>query len=270
MLARLPKVRMAALLGLLSFITIYHFSSFELVLRLVFILTFTITLEFLLWKTRGVQPFMPSASIVTALIIFLLFDNISPFYFSIIPISLAIVQKQLLRIGNAHIFNPAVFGLYAASLVGLPTFWWGVSWGWEPLLLIILGASFVSLVTIKQQYIIFPYIASSIVIYALLLGIIPDLKDLAGAFLAGSYWFFTLIMLPEPATSPQKRLNKIFYAVLVATLPVVLSWQKAFIIPGDTILLSLLLGNLLAYLGHRQLLKPNNIIPRKTPAAVSI
>ena len=235
---------MAWLLLLLSFLAVYNFFSTELVIRLVFILCFTLGLEYLLWKIRGITPFVPLAGVITALIIFLLFDNISPFYYAIIPVTLAVVQKQFLRLGKQHIFNPAVFGLYTASLVGYPTFWWGISWGWLPLVLIIIGGIWITLFTLKQHYIIFPYIASSLAIYIYLLGAIPTISNLAGAFLAGSFWFYTIIMLPEPVTSPHKNKTRVVYAALAAILPLVLLSR----IPGDTMLLTLLLGNFLGFL----------------------
>lgn len=242
-LVKTPKVRMAALLLLLAFLALYNFFSAELVARLVFVLAYTLGLEYALWKTRGVSPFVPSAGVVTALIIFLLFDNISPFYLTIIPLTLSVVQKQFLRLGGQHIFNPAVFGLYIASLVGYPTFWWGVSWGWLPLIITILGGIRITMFTLRQHFIIIPYILASVAIYVFFLGAIPTLSSLASAFLAGSFWFFSFVMLPEPITSPHKNKSRVIYSLFVALLPLVLLNR----LPGDTILLSLLLGNLLGF-----------------------
>lgn len=235
---------MAVLLLLLSFLAVYNFFSTELVLRLAFILSFTLCLEYLLWKIRGTIPFVPLAGVITALIIFLLFDNISPFYYAIIPVTLAVVQKQFLRLGKQHIFNPAVFGLFGASLVGYPTFWWGISWGWLPLILIIVGGAIITLFTLKQHYIVITYLLASLVIYAYLLGEVPSLSSLAGAFLAGSFWFFSFVMLPEPITSPRNVKTRIIYALSVALLPLILLNR----IPGDTMLLTLLFGNLLGFI----------------------
>ncbi len=239
-----PKARMAWLLLLLSFLAVYNFFSTELVIRLAFILSFTLGLEYLLWKIRGTTPFVPLAGVITALIIFLLFDNISPFYYAIIPVTLAVVQKQFLRLGRQHVFNPAVFGLYTASLVGYPTFWWGITWGWLPLALTIVGGIWITLFTLRQHYTVITYLFSSLVIYTYLLREVPTLSSLAGAFLAGSFWFFTFVMLPEPITSPHKNKNRLIYALFVALLPPILLNR----IPGDTMLLTLLLGNLLGFL----------------------
>lgn len=234
---------MALLLSALSLLAVYNFLSTELISRLFFIVTYTLGFEYLLWKIRGVTLFVPSAGIVTALIIFLLFDNTSPFYYTLIPITLAVVQKQFLRFGSQHIFNPAAFGLYVASLVGYPTFWWGVSWGWLPLVLTVAGGIWVTMFTLKQHYIVIPYILSSFIVYAASLGSIPTLSALSGAFLAGSFWFFTFVMLPEPITAPHKNKTRLIYALFVAILPLILLNR----LPGDTILLTLLLGNVLGF-----------------------
>lgn len=236
---------MALLLLSLAALALYNFFSTELLLRLIFVLAYTLGLEYVLWKARGITPFVPSAGMVTALIIFLLFDEISPLYLTIIPITLAVVQKQFLRLGGQHIFNPAVFGLFLAGLLGYPTFWWGVSWGLAPLVITVLGGIYVTMFTLRQQWIIIPYLASSLLIYIITAGA-GNLLEVIQAFTAGAFWFFAFVMLPEPITSPHKKLSRLVYATVVAGLPVVFNLLP-LPIPGDLFLLSLLLGNLLGF-----------------------
>src|SRR6266498_1956205 len=106
-----PKVKMAWVLFVLCVLTLTHFKDILLVER--FILTL---------------------AVVTGCIIFLLADIDASFVLLGGAVFVAVVLKQFLRPKMSHIFNPAASGLFAASLFGLPITWWGVSWGYLPLL----------------------------------------------------------------------------------------------------------------------------------------
>lgn len=250
----IPKVRMAIVLSVLATLAIANsFSAawqIDILLRLAVITASTLILEFILWKIRGVTPFLPSAGLVTALIIFLLANPVAPFHQILMAVVAAITLKQFLHLGNNHIFNPAAAGLLTASLFGLPITWWGVGWGNIPLAVTIIGAGFVSLFTIRQHRIILSFLATSLLISILYSG---NIGQSVNQLLVGSFWFFTLVMLPEPMTAAKFPNTRIVYGIIVATLPFLLANLRLVIEP---LLASLLLGNLLAritesYQGNR-------------------
>lgn len=241
-----PKVKMAIVLLVLATLAIVNSFSgawqIDILLRLVVIITSTLILEFVLWKARGVTPFLPSAGLVTSLIIFLLADPVAPFHQILMAVVAAITLKQFLRLGNNHIFNPAAAGLLAASLIGLPITWWGLpaQAGNLPLAVTIVGAGFVSLFTIRQHRIILSFLVTSIVVSILYLG---SIGQSVNQLLVGSFWFFALVMLPEPMTAAKLPNTRILYGIVVASLPFL--FAKTIHLSIEPLLAALLLGNLL-------------------------
>lgn len=243
---KIPKIKMAGVLLVLSLFAIFQSFSIDILLRLAVITASTLILEFILWKIRGVTLFLPSAGLVTALIIFLLADPVAPFHQILIAVVAAIILKQFLRPGNNHIFNPAASGLLAASLFGLPVTWWGVGWGLPaqagniPLIITIIGAGFISLFTIRQHRIILSFLATSLLISIFYLG---DFGQSINQLLVGSFWFFAFVMLPEPMTAAKLPNTRILYGVIVAILPFLFARLH---LPIEPLLAALLAGNLLA------------------------
>ncbi|MBI4059061.1 RnfABCDGE type electron transport complex subunit D [Candidatus Microgenomates bacterium] len=245
----IPKVRMVLALSALTLPALIHYFSPELILRLILILSSTLILEYLFWRIRRIEPFLPSAGVVSALIIFLLADPNSSWYLTIIAVVIAIITKQFLRLKKSHIFNPAASGLLIASIFGLPVTWWGVSWGLLlPLIATILLGAWVSMYTIKQHRIILSFIISSIVAFNLIAGQFTTQSLLE--FSVASVWFFTLIMLPEPMTAAHFPKTKILYGILVGVLPFLLG--PLFNLPVEPLLASLLIGNLVFFIVEKK------------------
>lgn len=240
---RTPKVRMAIVLLALSTLAIFNSFSLDIVLRLVVIVSGTLALEFILWKIRAVTPFLPSAGLVTALIIFLLADPETPVHLVLLAVAASVGLKQFLRPENNHIFNPAAIGLLVAGIFGLPITWWGVGWGNVPFLVIIIGSGFVSLFTIRQHRIVLSFLATSLVVSTFYLG---SFEQSVNQLLVGSFWFFALVMLPEPMTAAKFPLSRLAYGTLVAILPFFLANFTLAI--ADPLLASLLIGNATARL----------------------
>lgn len=238
MMLRLPKVRMAIVLSILAILAIFNSFSLDIALRLTLIVITTLALEFIFWKIRGVTPFLPSAGLVTALIIFLLADPEAPVHLALLAVAVSVGFKQFLRPQNNHIFNPAASGLLVAGILGLPITWWGAGQGNLPLVVTIIGAGFVSLFTIRQHRIIFSFLITSLLISTFYLG---SFEQSVNQLLVGSFWFFALVMLPEPMTAAKLPLSRLAYGTLVAILPFFLANFSLAI--ADPLLASLLIGN---------------------------
>ncbi len=228
-LLRVPKVRMVLVLSALSLAAIATRFSFDLVFRLFAILAATLLTEFLLWKIRGVEPFLPSAGVVTSLIVFLLSEPSVPLYLPVLAALFGVAGKQLFRFWGNHTLNPAAAGLFVSSYLGNVISWWGPNSGLLAFLIIIFGASFVSLVTVRQWWIVLPFLAITILI-----------SHGLGQLEVGAFWFFALVMLPEPMTAAKGPITKPFYGALVGLLPFLVA-RLSFI--SDPLIASLLLGN---------------------------
>ena len=212
----------------------------------------TVFSDFLFLKIRKVKLFFPSAAIATGLIIGLLTDPNLPFYLPVLASVFAMFSKNFIRMGR-HIFNPASFGLLLTSVfLGASISWWGVAWQildfskFQTLIpfLILLSPAFVSIFRMSR----FRIILSFLFIY--LLGQSIFFKSLnIQTILDPTLVFFSIVMLPEPMTTPNNHLRQILFGGAVGFLVVLLS---IFLLPIinlsiDPLIISLLLGNLLFF-----------------------
>lgn len=229
-LFRIPKVRMALVLFAVSAAAIIARFSPELILRYFTILAATLLIEFVFWKIRRIDPFLPSAGVVTATIVFLLSDPKTPIYLTLLAPLFAVATKQFLRFWDNHVFNPAAAGLFLSSLLGNQITWWGPNSSLIVIGIIILGASLVSLFTVRQW--------SIVIAFALVLLLTQGYTQ----FIAGgTIWFFMLVMLPEPMSAAKGSITKPIYGGLVALVYFVLTRFPVI----DPLLGSLLTGNLI-------------------------
>lgn len=229
---------MAIVLALLSLLQIAYFPTLDLILRLITLILFTLLLEYVLWQVRKVSPFVPSASVVTALIIFLLAHPLASLWQPLLACAVAILSKQFIRPANHHIFNPAALGLLIASFFGLPVTWWGAIGG-NPIfmLILVLGGGFVVFRTLKQASIIITFLLTMISVASFVSSPATAISQL----IIGPFLFFTLIMLPEPMTAAKFPKTKLIYGALVAVLSLMSPLFTPFGI--DPLLGSLLAGN---------------------------
>ena len=194
--------------------------------------------NYLLAKIFKARTNLESASI-TALILtlivgpFALFENIIALTFIGV---VAMAAKYILAIRKKHIFNPAATAILLSAIV-LST---GASW-WigniYTLPLIVLGGLLV-LAKIKR----FELVGSFLAIYFSTLILFGKSVSI-NSFITPSIWFFVLVMLVEPLTSPSIKNKQIIFGAIVALAYFLLPK----IIPGYAYGLetSLLVGNLL-------------------------
>lgn len=229
-LLRIPKIQMfLSLLGIAVFAIFGRFST-ELIIRYLIIFGFTVGVEYLLWKLRKIGPIFPSASFVTATIIFLLSEPTVPVYLPLIAVVLAVLQKQFIRPWGSHIFNPAGFGLLISAYFGNIISWWGPNTNFITLLIAVFAAGYVSGIRVGQWKIILPFLLTTILVSR-------SLSQLT----VGAFLFFVFVMLPEPATAAKGNWTKPLFGILVAVLPFLM-----ISVPNiqDLQLASLLIGNL--------------------------
>lgn len=245
-LLRIPKIQMfLSLLGIVIFAIAGNFSV-TIVVRYLIIFGFTIGLEYILWKVRKIDPFLPSASFVTATIVFLLSEPSTSIALPILAVAFAVLQKQFIRPWGNHIFNPAAFGLFIGAYFGNIVSWWGPNVSLITLLVTLLACGYVSAIKVGQWKIIIPFLITTALISFIKLGNLGGL----GQLFVGAFLFFTFVMLPEPMTAPQNNWAKPIYGVLVAILPFLLL-RVPYI--SDLQIASLLTGNLIFKFVDRKL-----------------
>lgn len=230
-LLRTPNTQLGILLTLIFATAFVKEPSISHLLTYVLATVATAASDLLFRILRRQPLFFPSASLVSGTIIALVLAP-QPSWQHLAAAVLAMASKNFLRFPH-HIFNPAAFGLFtAAVLFGSPISWWGVSWQQSSIyLLVLLSPVFVSLYRIGRYLIV----AFFLIVYALL-NQLPSILD-------PTILFFSLVMLPEPMTSPTQPLRQMLFGFSVAILSLLLSFSISNFVT-DPLLIALLLANL--------------------------
>lgn len=211
-------------------------------------------LDLLLVKLRNIKLFVPSAALVSGSIIGLLYNPKLFIYCFLVTVVLTVFSKHFIRVGRKHIFNPAAFGLLLGSIIfSNDISWWAVSFQ-QPkvqnifllfsLLLLFLPGYISGLKMRRYKTIISFYAAYYVMSYFFTKNI---------ALFDPTVLFFSLVMLPEPMTSPSKNVHQILFGSFVGVMSFLISFpassfQLLFsrLIP-DPLIGALLIGNLLFF-----------------------
>lgn len=168
--------------------------------------------------------------------------------------------KNFVRISGRHIFNPAAIGL----LIGAFAFqhnisWWGASFRQLTInsprgeagnlqltiyFLVLLSPALVSIYRMRRHKIILSFLLS----YALLNAIQHSTFNILPFIADPTVLFFSLVMLPEPMTSPSPPIKQIMFGIFVAISSITLSLPIIYsLFPileyNDALIASLLIGN---------------------------
>lgn len=248
-LLKIPKIQMALFLLLIAISAVLYEKRFLSFLMIFSTVISTVTFDVIFTRLRKVKPILPSAAIVSGLIIGLLLDPTLPWYYAFITSAIAMASKNFLRYQNRHIFNPAAFGLLIAGLLfNKITSWWAVSFQAfriDPISLfffiILLSPGFVSMVRMRRYKILLAFFAA----YVLLIGVLQSFQ-LTKTVLDPTIIFFGLVMLPEPMTSPNKPIRQILFGITVAAIAVLTGLLHTSF-TFDPLITGLLVGNLIFF-----------------------
>ncbi len=195
-------------------------------------------------------PANAESAYITALILVLIIpptmlgmSSILPFVFWVAVWAMA--SKYMINVRGKHIFNPAAFAAaLTAVTLGLSANWWVGNIWFLPFVLI---GGFLMTRKLLRWDLVLSFLgaaAASIVLTTLLAN-----RDAWGAlsysFLNTALFFFALVMLTEPLTTPPRRGLRIVYGILVGAL-----YAPALHIGSvySTPELALLAGNLFSYI----------------------
>jgi Na+-transporting NADH:ubiquinone oxidoreductase subunit NqrB len=202
------------------------------------------SINFFLAKIFSVNP-KPYSATITGLILSLIVGPL-PLAPNFIPLTLlaaiAMASKYLLVVNQRPLFNPAALAvLTTAFVLKLGASWWI---GLPTILpLIVIGGLIVTLRANRIQSTI------AFTITYLTVSFITQLS-ITTWLLPAPIWFFILVMLVEPLTSPNSLKSQIAYGTLVALIYLLLPlFLNTYPYPLET---ALLLGNLFSFSLRRQ------------------
>lgn len=194
-------------------------------------------------------PANPESTWITALILALIIKPPVSFWDAqFLPLALwagawAIASKYILAIKGKHLFNPAALGVAITSLVlGLSASWWVGTPVMAPFVLLG-GLLIVRKIHRFDLWLAFVATFATGILYSALSH--GSLAIVAGqSFLYAPVFFFSTVMLTEPATMPSTRSMRILYGMLVGLLFLPNVSIGSFYFTPE---LALLLGNIFVY-----------------------
>lgn len=214
-----------------------------LVAAVVIAVTASVGLDVLIVRLRGKTAGVSLSSIVTGLLIGLVFDPFAGIAGMLMACMIASLSKAYLGRGeHQHIFNPAALGIVVSSfLFRRPVAWWGAAWGMVP----------VGIITVVMLAVLWKLrrhlmpITFLVVYFAINLthGTVASAIRLT---IDGTVFLFAFVMLPEPKTAPMQGTWRWGWGVLVGVL--VFAQNFFGIATVDPLLVALLVANLYTFL----------------------
>jgi Na+-transporting NADH:ubiquinone oxidoreductase subunit NqrB len=165
------------------------------------------------------RPFDARSPLISALSLTLLLRTGSV-TLSIAAGVLAIVSKYLIRWNGKHIFNPANFGLVVLSLLFASAWISPGQWGTAPLFaLALLGLGGMVTGKAKRWDVSLALLGSyAVLIFGRAIWLGDPLTIPIHQMQSGALLVFAFFMISDPKTTPDARVGRIFYAVIVASV----------------------------------------------------
>lgn len=206
--------------------------------------------DLLFLRIRRIPLFFPSAALVTGSIIGLLTSPNFDWYIPIVIGIIAMFSKNFIRFSNRHIFNPAGFGLLVGAIIFHNNVsWWAVSF--QRLNIYSLPSIFYFLILLSPALITairmqrWRMTLSFLMIYVFLNQFLNLKSSILNLITDPTILFFSLVMLPEPMTTPNRHIRQILFGTFVAIISLVVS--SPILNSFDPLIFALLLGNLVFF-----------------------
>lgn len=210
-----PKRQMSTCLFLIAASAVLFTRQYNAIFTILISFTTAFVADSIFIRIRKIKPFVLSASVVSGLIIGLTLSPNLPWYYFVIAGTFAMATKNFIRFQDHHVFNPAASGLVLTTILfGKDISWWGVSFQSFRinavsilLVIILLTPGLISFIRMRRYRIILSFWVTYILLLLVFkVGLNPDPTVL----------FFSLVMLPEPMTTPNYPVRQILFGPFVA------------------------------------------------------
>lgn len=230
-----PRLRVFGLLSIyvLLGITVLGFNRTPSQIALV--VAACCSLDVFLHRLIKGQWLFPFSALITGLSLSILVNYAHGGYVVLIPVFFAIASKYLITYNGRHVFNPALFGIVAALLVGgnmlsvSPAYQWGG--GIAMAAFIVTAAIMIVTKKINRSALIISFL----LFYALALAYraaltryhVPPEVLFMGAVTSPALYLFTFFMITDPATSPNSRIGQILMAATIVIIDLLLHLRES-------------------------------------------
>jgi len=233
-----PRVPFALLLTAYAIVgsTVLGFnrSPLQLVLTVMVGCGLEVGFHWLFCERRLIVPLSAYISMVSIGIILNYAHN---FYLLFLPAFFTIASKYVFTFRGRHVFNPSLFGVASALLVGgdLYSTSPAYQWGGSPAVAVFLITAAVALFVVRIGRT--PLIVSFLVFYALQVAVrgyvlrwhVEPEVLVVGALTAPTFYLFTFYMMTDPKTSPSGTWAQIARSFVLVFLDLLLhKWQSLY------------------------------------------
>ncbi|MEZ0276995.1 MAG: FG-GAP-like repeat-containing protein, partial [Roseimicrobium sp.] len=152
------------------------------------------------------------------------------------PVFVMVASKYLLTFNGRHVYNPSMFAVVMALLVGgdlyapAPAYQWG-HWIGLPVF-IITAALTLFIFRVQRQWLVGAFLVFYLIQTCLRAWLLrhhlPPVTLLYGTFSAPSLYLFTFFMITDPRTSPEGRRSQILIALGLVTLDFIFHWRRSY------------------------------------------
>ncbi|MBV1920298.1 MAG: RnfABCDGE type electron transport complex subunit D, partial [Pseudomonadales bacterium] len=177
----------------------------------------------------------PLSAAITGMGLSILVNTAHGLWMPVIPAFFAIASKYLITVNGRHVYNPNLFGLLTAVVIGggmispAPAYQWG---GYSAISIFVVTAAIVLFATKIRRN---PLIISFLIFYTLNLAIrayvtrnhVPWETIVLGTLTSPTFYLFTFFMITDPATSPKSWKGQVFMALFISAVDLALHKQEA-------------------------------------------
>jgi len=224
-------------------------------LYIVTLALFSLLFEFVLNYSLVGKTYIPYSAVITAFGVVLMVGWLS-WYIPFVIIALSLLQKKF-KLGGSHIFNPSNFAVVIALLLFYPKALpivgqLGFQGYFTPI--VVLFLAIVILIRVNRLTISLSFIVSYILFEYLILGDSDphwQVDNFLTKLYSTSFIVYTLFMLTDPMTTPNKRYQQMLFGVAVAFMITLFDYTVGM--RTWNLFLALFLSSLLAIPLYRKL-----------------
>ncbi len=178
------------------------------------------------WLFCKRERMLPLSAFISMMSIALLLNYAHNYYLLFVPVFFTVISKYLVTFRGRHVFNPSLFGLVCALILGkglyssAPAYQWGGSWalaafmvtaacalfvfriGRTPLILSFLG--FYALQTLLRAYMLRDHL--------------PMETLILGTLTSPRFYLFTFYMMTDPKTSPSGKRQQVWWSLAIVLI----------------------------------------------------
>ena len=191
-------------------------------LQIVLAISGAVAVDLVVGRLRKGAVQIPDGAVITGVIVALVLIAGAPPLVALCAGAIAVASKHGLRAAQSHLFNPAALGLLIC-LVAFPTghSWWGAltDLPWPSLGLLIACAVVVANRVHRLPMLIAflgIYFAAFLLMALPLSGSVPRIAEVFRIPFVNAALFFSGFMLTDPATSPSRARDQLWFAAVAA------------------------------------------------------